>query len=90
MKLLIVEDDLEGGLHLQESLRKAGHVPDHVLNGVQGLRLATSQAYDVIILDRLLPQLDGMAMLGAIRGMGVSTPVIMLTCVDGIEDRVGG
>lgn len=90
MKLLIVEDDLEGGLHLQESLHKAGHLADHVVNGVQGLRLASSQAYDVIVLDRLLPELDGMAVLGAIRGLGVSTPVLLLTCVDGIEDRVKG
>jgi two-component system OmpR family response regulator len=90
MKLLIVEDDLEGGAHLQESLHKAGHLADHVVNGVQGLRLASSQAYDVIVLDRLLPELDGMALLGAIRGMGVGTPVLLLTCVDAIEDRVDG
>jgi two-component system OmpR family response regulator len=90
MNILIVEDDLEGGQYLKRALERAGHVAEHATGGAQGLRLASSETYDVIVLDRLLPELDGLSLLGTIRALGVKTPVLLLTALDSIDDRVRG
>jgi two-component system OmpR family response regulator len=90
MKLLLVEDDAEGAAFLRGSLAEVGHVVDFAQDGKEGLRLAASGVYDVIILDRMLPLLDGLAILRALRSSGVATPVLLLTAVGGIEDRVEG
>jgi len=90
MKLLLVEDDKEGGAYLKKALAEAGHVVDHVLGGREGLLLAAGEAYDVIVLDRMLPQMDGLAILRTIRASGVQTPVLLLTALGGIDDRVEG
>jgi two-component system OmpR family response regulator len=90
MKLLLVEDDREGAAYLKRALGEAGHVLDHAANGRDGLLLAAGEPYDVIVLDRMLPQLDGFAILRTIRASGVKTPVLMLTALGGIDDRVQG
>ena len=88
MKLLVVEDDKEGGAYLRRALSEAGHTVDLAADGREGLMLAAGEPYDVILLDRMLPQLDGLAILRTIRAAGVKTPVLLLTALGGIDDRV--
>jgi two-component system OmpR family response regulator len=90
MKLLLVEDDKEGGAYLKKALAEAGHTVDHAAAGRQGLLLAAGEPYDVIILDRMLPEMDGLAILRTIRASGVKTPVLLVTALGGIDDRVEG
>jgi two-component system OmpR family response regulator len=90
MKLLIVEDDKEAAAYLKKALAEAGHTVDHAAGGREGLLLAAGEPYDVIILDRMLPQVDGLAILRTIRASGVKTPVLLLTALGGIDDRVEG
>jgi two-component system OmpR family response regulator len=90
MKLLLVEDDKEGGAYLKKALAEVGHTVDHAAAGREGLLLAAGEPYDVIILDRMLPQMDGLAILRTIRASGVKTPVLLLTALGGIDDRVEG
>ena len=90
MKLLLVEDDKQGAAFLKKALAEAGHAVDHAVGGREGLLLAAGEPYDVIILDRMLPQLDGLAILRTIRASGVKTPVLLLTALGGIDDRVEG
>ena len=90
MKLLLVEDDKEGGAYLKKALAEAGHTVDHATGGREGLLLAAGEPYEVIILDRMLPGMDGLAILRTIRASGVKTPVLLLTALGGIDDRVEG
>jgi len=90
MKLLIVEDDVEAAAYLKRALSEAGHAIDHAANGREGLMLAAGEPYDVIVLDRMLPGIDGLAILRTIRASGVKTPVLLLTALGGIDDRVEG
>jgi two-component system OmpR family response regulator len=90
MKLLIVEDDKEAAGYLKRALSEAGHAVDYAAAGRDGLMLAAGEAYDVIILDRMLPEIDGLAILRTIRASGVKTPVLLLTALGGIDDRVEG
>jgi two-component system OmpR family response regulator len=90
MKLLLVEDDVETGAYLKRALTEAGHGVDHAASGRDGLLLAAGETYDVMVLDRMLPQVDGLAILRTIRASGVKTPVLLLTALGGIDDRVEG
>jgi two-component system OmpR family response regulator len=90
MKLLLVEDDREAAGYLKRGLSEAGHTVDYAATGRDGLMLAASEAYDVIILDRMLPEIDGLAILRTIRASAVKTPVLLLTALGGIDDRVEG
>jgi two-component system OmpR family response regulator len=90
MKLLIVEDDKEAAAYLKRALSEVGHTVDAATTGRNGLMLAAGETYDVIILDRMLPEIDGLAILRTIRASGVKTPVLLLTALGGIDDRVEG
>lgn len=90
MKLLIVEDDKEAAAYLKRALSEAGHTVDAAANGRDGLMLAAGERYDVIVLDRMLPEIDGLAIVRTIRASGVKTPVLLLTALGGIDDRVEG
>lgn len=90
MKLLLIEDDDETAGYVAVSLRDQGHVVDVAANGRDGLFLAAGESYDVIIVDRMLPGLDGLAVVKTIRGAGIRTPVLFLTTMGGIGDRVEG
>ena len=90
MKLLLIEDDRETGAYLKRALSEAGHTVDLAATGRDGLLLAAGESCDVIVLDRMLPQIDGMAILQTIRASKVMTPVLMLTAMGGIDDRVEG
>jgi two-component system OmpR family response regulator len=90
MKLLLAEDDPQAAAWLKRALGEAGHTVDHAARGRDGLLLAAGEAYDVIILDRMLPGLDGLSILRTIRAAKVKTPVLLLTAMGGIDDRVEG
>ncbi|MGH8863192.1 MAG: winged helix-turn-helix domain-containing protein [Burkholderiales bacterium] len=90
MKILLIEDDDATAAHIATSLRQHGHVVDRAPNGRDGLFLAAGETYDVMIVDRMLPGLDGLGIVKTIRGAGVKTPVLFLTTLGGIDDRVEG
>lgn len=90
MRLLVVEDDPETADYVTRGLREHGHVADHAANGHDGLMLGTEEKYDVLIIDRMLPKLDGLALLKTLRESGVKTPALFLTAMGSIEDRVKG
>jgi two-component system, OmpR family, copper resistance phosphate regulon response regulator CusR len=89
MKILIVEDELKTADYLQRGLTEQDCVVDVARDGVDGLHLATQYEYDVIVLDAMLPGLDGFEVLRSLRATR-QTPVIMLTARDGVEDRIKG
>lgn len=90
MKLLLVEDDAETAAYVLRGFRERGNTLDHARNGREGLFLATEGPYDVLIVDRMLPVMDGLSMVKALRSAGVATPVLFLTTMSGIDDRVEG
>lgn len=90
MKLLIVEDEIKTGDYLQKGLSGAGYSADLVRNGIDGLMQASSQSYDLIVLDIMLPELDGWQIIKALRDKGHQVPVLFLTARDEVEDRVKG
>ncbi len=89
-KILLVEDDAETAAFIAKGLREAGYVVDHAATGRDGLFHATDGSYDVVVLDRMLPGLDGLALLGALRGAGVATPVIVLSALGALDERIKG
>ncbi len=90
MKILVVEDETKTGTYLRQGLVEAGFVVDLVTNGFDGLHLATSETYDLAILDVMLPGVDGWQILQGIRRAGNDMPVLFLTARDQVEDRVKG
>src|SRR5215469_4008216 len=90
MKLLVVEDDPETSTYLVRGLHEQGHLVDHVTEGRDGLFMALNNSYDVMIIDRMLPALDGLSMVRAARAAGNKTPVLFLSTMSGIDDRVTG
>jgi len=90
MKILVIEDDRQVGTFIEKGLTEAGHIVQTEVNGMVALKTALSEAYDVIILDRMLPDLDGISIVQSLRGAGQSTPVIILSALGDIDDRVVG
>ncbi len=90
MKILMIEDDPEDAAFVAEGLRSLSHDVDQAGDGREGLLLATGGRYDAIVLDRMLPQFDGVSVVKAMRANGLSTPVLFLTNLSGIDDRVEG
>lgn len=90
MRVLIIEDDLETAGFVADGLAAEGHTVHHAELGRAGLRRAQAENYDVIIVDCMLPDIDGNALLGEMRSLGVSQPLLMLTALGAIEDRVRG
>lgn len=90
MKILVIEDDQRMAEFLMRGLKENGHVVDHAPNGKDGLFLAAGEKYDAFIVDRMLPGVDGLTIVKMLRGTGNHTPVIFLTTMGGIDDRVEG
>ncbi len=90
MKVLLIEDDAETTAYVAGSLRQHGHVADHAENGRDGLFLATTETYDVLVVDRMLPGVDGLSLVRMLRLAGNRTPALFLTALGGIDDRVAG
>ncbi len=90
MRILVVEDDLNTREFVAKGLREAGHVVDVANTGREGLFLATTEPFDAIVLDRMLPQVDGLTVLRTLRASGSETPVLILSALGEIDDRVAG
>ena len=90
MKLLVVEDDAETSAYVARGLREQGHTVEVAQTGRDGLFLAAGGEHDVVIVDRMLPGLDGVGLVQALRSAGVRTPVLFLTALGGVGDRVKG
>jgi len=90
VKLLLIEDDEETAAYVKTGLQEHGHVVDRAANGRDGLFLATAESYEVLVVDRMLPGLDGLALVRTLRAAGTRTPVLFLTTMGGVGDRVQG
>ncbi len=90
MKILLVEDDAETLDHVTHALSAAGHAIDSARDGLSGLSRASSGDYAVLILDRMLPGMDGLEIVRQLRAQGTATPVLFLTTMSGVDDRVQG
>lgn len=90
MRILLVEDDARTADYITRGFSEGGNVCDVVDNGQDGLFQATRETYDVMIVDRMLPGLDGLSLVKALRAAGIGTPLIFLTSIGGVDDRVEG
>ncbi|MEO0386216.1 MAG: response regulator transcription factor, partial [Pseudomonadota bacterium] len=90
MRVLVVEDDQETAAYIAKALGECGHVCDLAATGTEGLEAALARGYDVIVLDRMLPRLDGLALVQALRAAGNHTPVLILSALGQVDDRVQG
>jgi two-component system OmpR family response regulator len=90
MKVLVIEDDREAAAYLVKGLGESGYVVDHAPDGREGLFLATSASYDALIVDRMLPGMDGLSVIGALRLAEVRTPALILSALGAVDDRVKG
>ena len=90
MKILIIEDDEKIASYLAHGLREVSHAVDVTGNGREGLFLAASGSYDVLVIDRLVPDLDGIGIVRALRSSGSATPVMFLTALGRVDQRVEG
>ena len=89
-RILIIEDDAETVAYLTRGLLQEGHVVERAANGPDGLFLATDGTFDLIILDRMVPQLDGLSVLRALRAAKIETPVLILSALASVGDRIEG
>jgi two-component system OmpR family response regulator len=90
MKILLAEDDEDAATYVVRGLSGEGHVVDHLADGRQALAQAMTGGYDLLILDRMLPGLDGLSILKSLRAARLDTPAILLTAMSAVEDRVAG
>ncbi|MGI9373110.1 MAG: winged helix-turn-helix domain-containing protein [Hyphomicrobiales bacterium] len=90
MRILLIEDDLEAAGFLLKGLREAGHKADHAADGEEGLHMGQEGTYDVLIVDRMLPKLDGLMIVEALRAEDDHTPVLILSALGEVDDRVTG
>ena len=88
MRLLVIEDDRDAADYLVKALREVGHVADHAADGEEGLALAFDGGYDVLIVDRMLPKLDGLALIGRLRAKNLTTPALIISALGAVDDRV--
>jgi two-component system OmpR family response regulator len=90
MRLLIIEDDRDAADYAARAFREVGHVADLAADGEEGLAMALDGEYDVLIVDRMLPKRDGLSVIGALRAKGIETPVLILSALGQVDDRVKG
>ncbi|MDP2622010.1 MAG: response regulator transcription factor [Hyphomicrobiales bacterium] len=90
MKILLIEDDRETAGYLLRALKESGHMADLAVDGEEGLALAREGGYEVLIVDRMIPKLDGLSVIAALRKAGDATPVLILSALGEVDDRVKG
>ena len=90
MRILLIEDDIEAADYIAQGLRDEGHELHIASNGRSGLLQASGDDWDLLIIDRMLPSLDGLALTRTLRAADITTPVLFLTALGGIDDRVSG
>ena len=89
-RILVVEDDAETADYIAKGLREAGFTAEHVADGRDGLYMAASSVFDGVVLDRMLPGMDGLAVLKALRAAGVETPILILSALGQLDEKVMG
>jgi two-component system OmpR family response regulator len=90
MRILIIEDDRDAADYIVRAFRETGHVADHAADGEEGLAMALDGDYDVLIVDRMLPKRDGLSVIGELRAKKIETPVLILSALGQVDDRVKG
>lgn len=90
MKILVIEDDKTTGAYISDGLREEGHSVDLIPNGSDGLIQASVGQYEILIVDRMLPGIDGVSLVKTLRGTKNRTPVLFLTSLGGVDDRIEG
>ena len=90
MRVLIIEDDPKVAAYVQKGLKEAGHSVDHAPDGKEGLFLAGTERYDVLVVDRMLPKIDGLSVIKTLRGSGNLVSVLILSSLGDVDDRVMG
>jgi len=90
MRVLVIEDDQETAAFLKRALKESGHVAEYAADGQTGLDLARSNAYDVLIVDRMLPKCDGLEVIKSLRSEEIRTPALILSALGEVDDRVKG
>ncbi len=90
MKLLVIEDDRAAAAYIAKGLAESGYVVDQAFEGRDGLFMATGGTYDALIVDRMLPNMDGLSVISALRTAEVRTPVLILSALGAVDDRVKG
>ncbi|HEX4112886.1 MAG TPA: response regulator transcription factor [Stellaceae bacterium] len=90
MKLLVIEDDREAASYLVKGLTESGYVVDHAAEGREGLFLASSGQYDALVVDRMLPGMDGLSLIAALRAAEITVPTLILSALGAVDDRVKG
>jgi two-component system OmpR family response regulator len=90
VRILIIEDDDDVAAFVKSGLEQAGYAVDHADNGKDGLFLATTESYDGIVVDRMLPGVDGLTIVRTLRASNISTPVLILSALGEVDDRVSG
>ena len=90
MQILLIEDDIEAASHVSHGLREAGYTVQHSADGEAGLAAARATRFDLLIVDRMLPRMDGLALVGTLRQEKMPAPVLVLSALGTIDDRVEG
>ena len=90
MRVLIIEDDPQTATYVVAGLKNAGHTTDVASDGQLGLKLAAVEPYDVLVVDRMLPGLDGVSIVQSLRRIGVAAPILFVTSLGGVDDRIEG
>ena len=90
MHILVIEDDKEAASYMIKGLTECGHVVDHAADGKTGLGMALTGEYDVMVIDRMLPERDGLSIVTAIRAANIATPILILSALAEVDDRVKG
>ena len=90
MRILLIEDDKEAAAYLVKAMRESGHTIDHAVDGVTGYDLAHEGGYDVLVVDRMLPKMDGLTLIAGLRAQNNATPALILSALGQVDDRVKG
>jgi two-component system, OmpR family, response regulator len=90
MRILIIEDDKEASAYLVKAFREQGHVADQAGDGLEGYAAAREGEYDVLVVDRMLPKLDGLSLISGLREQNIETPTLILSALGQVDDRVKG
>ena len=90
MRILVVEDDSQTALYLRKGLEEGGYIVDWTADGRDGLFMAASERYDLIVVDRMLPGTDGLSIVKILRSQGIRTPILILSALGQVDDRVRG
>ena len=90
MHILLIEDDINAASYVIKGLKESGHVVDHASDGEEGMELSLTLKFDVIIIDRMLPKLDGLSIIKKIRDKKINTPILILSALGEVDEKVLG